>query len=120
MAKSQCFCGKDNIINILILYFIDILYIVDFSVSFFRGYYNFQLKLIKNNSRIVFHYLKTDAFLDFLEAIPIFSFNKYICRKSKEVNYCFRYNISYSLIVLKMITNIKIFKAFKVRNKKKM
>ena len=119
MARSDYFCGQENIINIILLYFVDLLYILDFSLSFFRAYYNFQLKLIKNNSRIFFHYLKTDAFFDFLEAIPIYTYNKYLCSKSKEVNYCFRYNMPNSLIFLKIITNLKILKAFKVRNKKK-
>ena len=119
MAKSDCFCGNENIINILLLYFIDILYIVDFCLGFFKAYYNFQLKIIKNNKRIVFHYLKTDGSIDFLEAIPFFSFTKFLCKISRDANYCFRFNMSNSLIILKILTNLKIFKLFKVRNKRK-
>ena len=119
MAKSDCFCGNENIINVLLLYFIDILYIVDFCLGFFKAYYNFQLKIIKNNKRIVFHYLKTDASIDFLEAIPFFSLTKFLCKINIDENYCFRFNMSNSLIILKILTNIKIFKMFKVRNKRK-
>ena len=119
MAKSDCFCGNENIINVLLLYFIDILYIVDFCLGFFKAYYNFQLKVIKNNKRIVFHYLKTDGSIDFLEAIPFFSLTKFLCKISRDANYCFRFNMSNSLIILKILTNLKIFKIFKVRNKRK-
>ena len=119
MAKDECFCSEENKFNKVIMYFAEILYILDFCISFFRGYYNYQLKIILNSSKIFMHYLKTDCVFDFLEAIPIFTFNRFLCIKNKEVNYCFRYNMANSLIYLKMFKNIKIFKIFKVRNKQK-
>ena len=118
-ARSDCFCNNEHILNIILLYITDILFIGDFCLGFFRAYYNFEFKMIKNSKRIVFHYLKTDFCFDFLEAIPLFTFSSLLCNKKKEVNYCFRYNMAGSLIVLKMLTNIKIFKIFKVRNKRK-
>jgi len=119
MAKEDCFCNEGNKINKILLYFIDILYIFDFCISFFRSYYNFELKLIKKNRKIILHYLKTDGVFDFLEAIPIFSLSKYLCTINKNVNYCFKYNMSTSLIILKIMANIKIIKIFKIRNKKR-
>jgi len=119
MAKANCFCSDESISNKGLLYFIDILYISDFCISFFRAYFNYQFKLVKNNINIIFHYLKNDAFFDFLEAIPIFSISEYLCILNKEVNYCFKYSMSNSLIILKIATNIKIIKIFKIRNRQK-
>ena len=114
MAKAECFCIDEHTLNKALLYFVDILYICDFCISFFRAYYNFQFKLIKNSKSIVIHYLQTDGIFDFLEAIPVFSLSKYFCIVNEEVNYCFKYSMSNSLILLKIATNIKIIKIFKV------
>ena len=65
LAKFNCFCNKENKINSILLYLIDLLYICDFCISFFRGYYNLQYRLIKNNITIIIHYFKTDFFLIF-------------------------------------------------------
>ena len=119
MAKSDCFCIDENYINKIILYFIEILYIFDFILSFFRAYYNHQLKLVKNNTEIIIHYLKSDFFFDFIEAIPILSYSNLLCVNLKKVNYCFGYNMSNLLIFLKIVSNLKIIKIFKVRNKRK-
>jgi len=119
MAKEDCFCSDEHRVNKILLYFIDILYIIDFCISFFRAYYNYELKLVKRNINIIFHYLKTDGAFDFLEAIPVFSLLKYLCNINEEVNYCFKYNMSTSLILLKIMTNAKIMKFFKIRNKQR-
>ena len=119
MAKYDCFCYDENIIHTIILYSVDILYIIDFSLSFFRAYYNYQLKLVKNKIKIIMNYLKTDCLFDFLEAIPIVSYSNFLCMKNKGINNCFGYNMSNYLIILKILNNIKIIKIFKVRNKQK-
>ena len=119
MALADCFCGNESKNNIIILFFIDLLYLADFCIGFFRGYYNYQLKLIKNSHRIVIHYLKTDFTVDLLQAIPIFTYSYSLCVKKIEANYCFKYDMSNSLIILKILTNLKIFKIFKARNKRK-
>ena len=119
MAKADCFCTGEHKINKDLLYFIDILYICDFCISFFRAYYDFQFKLIKNRINIIIHYLKSDGFFDFLEAIPVFSISKFMCILNNDVKYCFKYSMSNSLIFLKISTNIKLIKIFKIRNKQK-
>jgi len=119
MARDNCFCGEDSKFNKIILYLADVIYIFDFCISFFRGYYNYQLKLILNNNKIVAHYIKSDGIFDFLEAIPLYTYTEFLCLKAKEVNQCFSYSMSNSLIVLKTLTNLKIFKVLKVRNKQK-
>ena len=119
MAKSNCFCAKEKKINIFLLFFVDILYIFDFCISFFRAYYNYQLKLIKYNNKILINYLKGDFFFDFLEALPIFSYSYFLCIKNEEANYCFKFSMSNKLILIKILTNLKIFKVIKVRNRQK-
>ena len=119
MSNSECFCYKENKFHKLLFYFIDLLYICDLCLSFFRGYYNFQLKLVRNNKKIFFHYLKKDFTFDFLEAIPIYSYSKYLCAINKEVNYCYRYNMSSSLFFLRILTSLKLIKIFKVKDKQK-
>jgi len=119
MARSECFCNEEPFIHKLLLSIIDLLYICDFSLSFFRGYYNFKLRLVKNNTKIFFHYLKSDFLFDLIESIPVFTYSNYLCSTNPEENYCFANNMSSSLIYLKIITNLKIIKMFKVKNKQK-
>ena len=119
MAKFDCFCNDEHMAHKCILYIIDLLFICDLCISFFRGYYNYQFKLIKNNKKIFIHYLKTDFSFDLLEAIPIFTYSNFLCMKNSDVHYCFSNYMSYSLIMLRILTSIKIMKIFKVRNKQK-
>ena len=119
MAKSECFCQRENISYKTILYIIDFIYILDLCLSCFRGYYNPQLKLVKNNSKIFMHYLKSDLFYDFLSAIPFIGTSNFICAKYMEVSNCRKYDMPNSLIALVIMTNLKILKVFKIRNKKK-
>ena len=119
LAKSDCFCSPETIMNKILLYFTDLLFIGDFCIGFFRAYYNFEFKLIKNSKRIIFHYLKTDFLSDLIEGIPLYTYINFICSSSKEANNCFRYNMPNAFIILKMLINLKIFKIFKVRNKRK-
>ena len=46
-AKANCFCNDERNINKALIYFIGILYICDFCISFFRAFYYFQLQLVK-------------------------------------------------------------------------
>ena len=119
MARDNCFCSEDSKFNKSMLYLTDVIYIFDFCIGFFRGYYDYQLKLILNKNKIVTHYLKSDGIFDFLEAIPLYTYIEFLCLKEKEINQCFSYSMSSSLIALKTLTNFKIFKILKVRNKQK-
>ena len=88
-------------------------------IMFFRGYYNYQLKLVKNNSKVLIHYLKSDFFFDLLSALPSFSLSNFLCTYKKEKNNCLREGRPPYLISLVIIINLKIIKIFKVRNKQK-
>ena len=87
LAKEKYFCNKINDINNIIFYFIDIIYIIDLIINFYRSYYNYDEILIKSKIFISIHYLKTWLTLDLISSIPLFSIIKY-----KEIN-CIDINI---------------------------
>ena len=62
MAKTICFCNEEYLINKILLYFIDILYICDLCISFFLGYYNYQFKLVENKMKILNNFLFKNIF----------------------------------------------------------
>jgi voltage-gated potassium channel Kch len=123
LARTKCFCPLDKkfTFNDIIFFLNDILYILDIIISFFRGYYNFEYKLIQRHSLIIKNYLTGDFLIDFLEALPIFSINKYICIYYYEYNYnnCYIYNMSSWYITLKLLSKLKVFKLMKILGKKK-
>ena len=123
LAKTKCFCplNKKFTINDVIFFLNDILYILDIIISFFRGYYNFEYVLIKRHSLIIKNYLAGDFLLDVLEAIPIYSINKYICMYNYEYNYtnCYIYKMPSWFITLKILSNLKVFKIVKILGTKK-
>ena len=101
-------------------YLNDILYIFDFVISFFRGYYNYEYKLIKINKLIIKNYLTRDFTLDLLEAIPIFSIGKYICYKGKGYHdNCYTYDMPSSFFSLKIFSIFKVLKIVKILGRKK-
>ena len=67
----------NNISNI----FIDILFIFELIINFFKAYYTFEEQFITKASRIFFHYLKKFFFVDFISAIPYYSIIKFIALK---------------------------------------
>ena len=88
-------------------------------ISFFRCYYNFELKLINSNYLIVKNYLKKDCFLDLIEAIPFFIINKYICLTCANFSYSYKYEVTTTFYVLQLSNLFKILKVFKILGIKK-
>ena len=113
LALSKCM-AKYSIINIL-NYFLDLIYIVDFVISFFRPYYNIEEKLIINSNKIIIHYLKTDFFVDFISAIPFFSIfnfmNKEYCYDTIDFN-------NYLNNMYRLLETLKFLKIFKIYQEK--
>ena len=92
---------------------IDIIYIIDFIINFFRAYQNFDEHLIRKNKRIFLHYLKTWFFLDFIQAIPCFSILtliKNIDNNVANIVFLGYYKISPKIYILLLIKIIKIYK----------
>ena len=118
LAKSDCFCKKIIFFQKILNYFTDIIYIIDIILSSFRSYYNYEMKLINNNKKIIRNYIRTDLFFDLIESIPVFSISEYIC--SKKINFmCEQYSMPVNDILLKIASILKIFKTFKVNNHRK-
>ena len=115
-AHNQDIRERGSLINEIIHFTIDIIFLLDFIISLFRGYYDYEMNLIRNNKEILINYLKTDFLIDFLQAIPFYSMIR-LFMKSKN-NYFFRYSTKESILIIILIV-IKPFKIFKIIDKKK-
>ena len=118
IAQNKDIFEKKANIKEIIYYFIDIIFLADFIISFFRGYYNFEMEIVRNNKKIITNYLKEYFFFDLLEAIPIFSIIK-IFVKSNNMIYYYSYNLDGKTKLLTFSLFIKPFKIFKILEKKK-
>ena len=90
-------------------------YIFDLILSFFRGYYNYQFEIVRNNKKIVFHYLYEFFIFDLIEAIPIYSIIRLLIKLIDKIYYDLsrgRLKIFISLLLLKP------FKIFKILTRK--
>ena len=127
LSRKLFFCKMNMNATSLMFYTIDIFYIIDFLVNYFKSYYNFDEVLITDKKRIFIHYVKTWFFLDFISSIPfysIFTFMESECM-GKNIYYdsnlnnsgkhSFNYNTNpYNMhYLLKLIKVIKTFKTFK-------
>ena len=119
IANMECFCNSNNLLREIIFCFIDILFVIDLCVSFFRAFYNFELKLVKSNSKIIIHYLKGDFFSDLITAIPIYSIYCSICNHNKETKICYQFYIPDYLFYIELFMNLKIIKMLKINSKNK-
>ena len=100
-----------EILNIVM----EIIFISDFFLQFFRAYYDFDDNLIKNSKKIIFNYINSWFFLDLICILPIATIfklyyekifdveNKMVCRY-----YCQSNNLLYLLTYLKMFKLMKI------------
>ena len=113
IAHNEDIRNKESIIKEIINYLIDLVYICDVIISFFRGYYNYEMNIIRNNKTILLNYLRKDFLIDLLEGIPIFSIIR-IFMKPNNNKYSYNSGIKFLSIAL----FIKPFKIFKIIRKK--
>ena len=115
--SKNCLIFEDNKLWISIFIIIDIIYIVDIVINFFRAYQNFDEHLIRRTKKIIFHYLKTWFFLDFIQAIPLFSIFKFV-NDSYQNNLFLELSNKYNAInqYLYLILLIKLIKLYKMLN----
>jgi len=117
LCKEKCFCplNKSTIqFSDFVLFVNDILCILDLILSFFRGYYNYNYKLIKTHKLILNNYLRHDLIFDLLSAIPIFSIIKYTCLKGGYYGQCFKYEMHNKFHLLKLCSLLKATKIKKI------
>ena len=70
---STSICFNSFVLRNIINYFMDLVYIIDLILSFFRPYYNFEDQLVYNNNKIIFHYLSSYFVIDLICSIPFYS-----------------------------------------------
>ena len=123
IAVSKCFCINEHIFIKIILCFIDMIFIFDFFVSFFRAFYNYEYKLIKNPRLILKKYLTGNFFFDFLQSLPFNIIIIYLCNNKDKFKpdgpFCLYNGINGMYVSIKLCSIIKIMKVLKILNKKK-
>ena len=110
---------KENNIWMIILVIIDIFYIIDIIINFFRAYQNFDENLVRKKKIIFMHYIKSWFIIDFIQAIPYFlliTFLEHI-KKGNINNYLNTFTNSSHTIdekfyLLFLIKLIKVYKMF--------
>ena len=119
LSYNQQFCKKFNEPSEIILLMVDIIYIFDLVIGFFKAYYNFDEYLIRKTTSICINYLKTWFVLDFLLAFPIFSlfiFKLPKCNIEKINNvmdsHFYEMNMNKLHLLFLPIKSLKIFKVF--------
>jgi hypothetical protein len=95
--------SKQNRSFTIIFIFIDVIYILEIIINFFRSYKNFDERLIKRAKTIFSHYLKTWFLIDLIQAFPYFSFFHYL-----EKTNIFENKRIYILLLIKAIKIYKI------------
>ena len=123
IAFSKCFCIEENIFIKIILICIDIIFISDFFVSFFRAFYNYEYKLIKNNILIIKNFIGGSFFIELLQAIPFNIIIIYFCFNKEKFQpdgpKCFYNGINGVYSSIKLLSGLKISKVLKAMNRKK-
>ena len=105
IAKNQDIGGNNTFNELLFIFLLDLIYIVDIIINFFKGYYNHDMDIIRNNKQIIIHYIKQDFIMDILETIPLC----FLIKKGVfEINMNFGES-SAKLIFLKLIAFFKPF-----------
>ena len=117
IAKNENILKKESNFIEIIKYLNDLIYLFDFLISIFRGYFNYEMEIIRNNKKILIHYLKNDFFIDLIEGIPIYVLNR-LFYKNNNRNYYF-FTFDSKLFLVKLLLFIKSFKIFKIMGKKK-
>ena len=116
IAKDKNILKKDSNAEEIFKYLNDVIYLFDFLISLVRGYYNYEMEIVRNNKKILLHYLKKDFFTDFIEAIPFYCLLKLFYRKEQVF---YNYYSDRKTFLLKLLFILKSFKIFKIMGKKK-
>ena len=121
MLSKNSFVKGEGKVPSIILIIIDIFYILDLIINFFRAYQTFDEQLERRTKFIILHYLQTWFLFDLIQAIPFYSILSYIGKKCIYYNLCSSegYNnnrinpIFYLIILLKII---KVYKMLRENN----
>ena len=103
----------NNITNL----FIDIIFIFDLIINFFKSYYNFEEQLITKSDEIFFHYIKKFFIVDLISAIPYYTIIKSIALNrylkygiTKTCSKYYNHKINDYFQIFEILKLIKVFK----------
>ena len=116
LARRKYFCQKEKTLSMIPKILTEVMFLLDFLISFLRSYYNYEYKKIILTKKIIKHYFRKGFFLDFIEAIPSYIISIYLCNKVHRIN---EINLSTKEIYLSVFLILKSFKIIKVVTNKK-
>ena len=103
----------NNISNL----FIDVIFIFDLIINFFKSYYNFEEQLITKSNQIFFHYIKRFFIIDLISAIPYYTIIKFIALNryvkygiTKNCSNYYNHQINDFFQIFEILKLIKVFK----------
>ena len=109
----------NNILNL----FIDVIFIFDLIINFFKSYYNFEEQLITKSNLIFFHYIKRFFIIDLISAIPYYTIIKFIALNryvkygiTKSCSNYYNHQINDFFQVFEILKLVKAFKCISRSN----
>ena len=114
-AQNKALSDHDSILHEILCYSIDFIFFLDFIITLFRGYYNFEVNIIRNNKKIIIHYLKTFFLIDLIQSIPLYTIIRIFKNPSRKI---YLTNTDPESLLFVLILFIKPFKIFKIIRKK--
>ena len=118
IAKNKDIREVGPIFKEIIHYIIDLIFLLDFIICFFRGYYNSEMEIIINNKKIFFNYIKNHFLYDLLEGFPLYTIIRIFMKQNKTIYLMYSQIESISITFLLFIKPLKIFKIIKRKNNK--
>jgi len=117
ISTMKCFCYPKPFLLNYIYIFIDILFICDLILGFWRAFYNRNYQLVKKARYIIKHYIATNFLSDLIQSFPFFSLIYFECKQNENKN-CTQYNMDTKQMLLIIFSSFKHLKFFKITNKK--
>ena len=114
LARTKMIINNNEHFVLFMIYFSEIIFIIDLIFGFFRWFYNNEFKLVSNKYMIITNYLYGDFFFDLIMAIPFYSIFKF--KNYEKSQFDSIYNENH--FVLKILICFKAFKIFKVNKDK--
>ena len=118
LTYKEVFCVVKPFSKNLIIYFSELLFILDIFVSFFRGYYNDEYEIILNNKKIILHYLRYNFIFDLYASIPYFYIYSNLCKKIDFKSRILKLPITSKEILIKLVIITKLLKIKKIEDPK--
>ena len=115
LAKTKLVFNSDEHFVFYLIYFSEIIYIIDVIFGFFRWFYNNEFKLISSMRSITLNYLSGNFVIDLIMAIPFYSILRLKDTEKYEYNIAFNEK-NFLLKILVCFKAFKIFKIFRIKN----